>query len=214
LRLLPHGKWHASGDHARRGHNAQPFHGDTRDKRVPHPPAATDDSPSLWQWRRVPARDWVSTCSAVGGELTGIGAGLHSTPTPDLLMLSRVQMIAPNLQQNRLTSTPAPGSVAEIADRVRTVLPVCRCSPTRRSSCLAHRKTRLPRLFDRLKTSTQISGLRVRQIDCISASRSGLSQATSMAFTPSEVDSGHSVSACPRGRRFFNRYPISSWRLP
>src|SRR5208283_1086845 len=69
-------------------------------------------------------------------------------------------------------------------------------------------------LFDGLKTSTQISGLRVRQIDCISAFRSALSQATSMAFTPSAVDSGHSVSACPSGRRFFNRYPISSWRLP
>jgi hypothetical protein len=27
LRLLPHGKWHASGDHARRGHDARLFHG-------------------------------------------------------------------------------------------------------------------------------------------------------------------------------------------
>jgi Outer membrane efflux protein len=46
----------------------------------------------------------------------------------------------------RLTPIPAPGSVAEIADRVRTVLPIYRCSPTRRSGCLAHRKTRFPRL--------------------------------------------------------------------
>ena len=27
LRLLPHGEWHASGDHERRGHDARPFHG-------------------------------------------------------------------------------------------------------------------------------------------------------------------------------------------
>ena len=27
LRLLPHGAWHASGDHARRGHDVRPFHG-------------------------------------------------------------------------------------------------------------------------------------------------------------------------------------------
>jgi hypothetical protein len=76
---------------------------------------------------------------------------LHSTSTTDLLMLARVQITAPNLQQNRLTSIAAPGSVAEIADRVRTVLPVCRCSPTRRSGCLAHCKTRLPRLRPQIR---------------------------------------------------------------
>ena len=27
MRLLPHGEWHASGDHERRGHDARPFHG-------------------------------------------------------------------------------------------------------------------------------------------------------------------------------------------
>jgi hypothetical protein len=45
-------------------------------------------------------------------------------------------------------------------------------------------------VFDGLKTSTQISGLRVRQIDGILAARSGLSHVILIAFTPSEIDSG------------------------
>jgi hypothetical protein len=36
--------------------------------------------------------------------------------------------------------------VAEIVDSARTVPPIYRCSQARRSGCLAHRKTRLPRL--------------------------------------------------------------------
>jgi hypothetical protein len=61
--------------------------------------------------------------------------------------VGREHPLSRNLSLQRSTIyLPTSGSVAEIADRVRTVLPIYRCWPTRRSGYLAHRKTRLSKL--------------------------------------------------------------------
>jgi hypothetical protein len=57
-------------------------------------------------------------------------------------------------------------------------------------------------------TSMQISGARVRQTAFLTSwVRSLLTQATSTALTPSEVESGHSVSTIPWGSNRSNREP-------
>jgi hypothetical protein len=60
-----------------------------------------------------------------------------------------------------------------------------------------------------------ISGARVRHVS-VSASwpRSGASHATSMALTPSGVETGHSVTTCPFGNNCSKRVPILFCFLP
>src|SRR5208282_3015853 len=70
-------------------------------------------------------------------------------------------------------------------------------------------------VLDGERTSTQISGARVRHIkERTSCRRSGTTHATSGAFTPSEVETGQSVIVRPLGNKVLSRKTISLSRSP
>src|SRR5260370_40382913 len=70
-------------------------------------------------------------------------------------------------------------------------------------------------VLDGERTSTQISGARVRHIkERTSCRRSGTTHATSGAFTPSEVETGQLVIVRPLGNKVLSRKTISLSRSP